>query len=126
MSALSASVHRAKKVIKSLPHLPGRVKAALFLLLTEIESTSPVRGNWPNYSKLNPVRHHCHLKKGCPTYVAIWEVKDQKINLIEVIYAGTHKKPPTDKVALTFVAEVSHFFEWQANSRCPATLGEII
>lgn len=84
----------SKRVVKSLPRLPGRVKDALFLLITEIENTGPVRGNWPNYSKLNPIRHHCHLKKGRPTYVAVWEVKNDKIKLVEVIYAGTHEKAP--------------------------------
>jgi hypothetical protein len=34
------------------------------------------------------------LKKGRPTYVAIWEVMDKEIKLIEVIYAGTHEKAP--------------------------------
>ena len=34
------------------------------------------------------------LKKGHPTYVAIWEVTDKEIRLIEVIYAGTHEKAP--------------------------------
>ncbi len=35
-----------------------------------------------------------HLKKGRPTYVAIWEVTDKEIRIIEVIYAGTHEKAP--------------------------------
>ncbi len=62
--------------------------------IREIELAGPVRGDWPNYSKLGRDRHHCHLKKGKPTYVAVWEVKNRKICLIEVIYAGTHEKAP--------------------------------
>ena len=54
----------------------------------------PVRGDWPNYGKLKPGQHHCHLKKGHPTYVAIWEERNREIRLIEVIYVGTHEKAP--------------------------------
>ncbi len=38
------------------------------------------------------MRHHCHLKKGHPTYVAVWEVTDTDVCLVEVIYVGTHEK----------------------------------
>jgi hypothetical protein len=48
----------------------------------------------PNFSALSDNRYHCHLKKGRPTFVAIWEVMDKEIKLIEVIYAGTHEKAP--------------------------------
>lgn len=82
---------RAKKNIKKLPMAAGK---ALKLLIREIEISGPVRGNWPNYGKLSQARHHCHLRKGNPTYVAVWEEADNEINLIEVIYAGTHEKAP--------------------------------
>jgi hypothetical protein len=41
-----------------------------------------------------PIAAIIDLKKGHPTYVAIWEVKNKEIRLIEVIYAGTHEKAP--------------------------------
>jgi hypothetical protein len=62
------------------------------LLLSDIEAGGPVRGNWPNYSRLGPRRHHCHLKKGRPTYVAVWE--EIGTRLVEVTYAGTQEKAP--------------------------------
>ena len=71
-----------------------RVRKTLAYLIREIELTGPVKGSWPNYSKLGKARHHCHLKKGNPNYVAVWEVKDKRIRLVEVIYAGTHEKAP--------------------------------
>jgi hypothetical protein len=40
-------------------------------LVRDIQAAGPVRGDWPNYSKLSNHEHHCHLKKGNPTYVAI-------------------------------------------------------
>lgn len=82
-----------KTVEKQLPKLPGRVIDKLMLLLGEIELSGPVRGNWPNYSKLSDGRHHCHLKKGKPTYVAVW-TEDRETIMVEVIYVGTHEKAP--------------------------------
>jgi mRNA-degrading endonuclease RelE of RelBE toxin-antitoxin system len=83
--------NRAKK---NLQTLPDKVKKTLAYLIRDIELTGPVKGNWPNYSKLGKEKHHCHLKKGKPTYVAVWEVKDREIRLVEVVYAGTHEKAP--------------------------------
>ena len=74
--------------------LPEKVKRILVLLIAEMEAQGPVRGNWPNYSKLGVRRHHCHLKKGRPTYVAVWEESPEGIQLIEVTYAGTHERAP--------------------------------
>ena len=86
------TVRVKKKVLKQIQKLPERIKKSLFTLLSEIEIAGPIRGNWSNYSSLGRGRHHCHLKKGNPTYVAVWEVKDKKMCLIEIIYAGTHEK----------------------------------
>ncbi len=85
-----------KKVIRALKSLPQPVIAVFTLLLGELESSGPVRGNWPNYGKLNNNgRHHCHLKKGKPTYVAVWDdVSTDNNKKIEVEYVGTHEKAP--------------------------------
>jgi hypothetical protein len=82
---------RSKKQIDKLPVL---VRALLFQLAREIENSGPVRGDWPNYSKLSEYTHHCHLKKGRPTYVAVWREVTGQIRLVEVIYAGSHEKAP--------------------------------
>jgi hypothetical protein len=74
--------------------LPLRVRQSLVALIREIEVQGPVRGNWPNYGKLGSERHHCHLKKGRPTYVAVWEVRDSKQRIVEVTYVGTHARAP--------------------------------
>ncbi|PIE70606.1 MAG: cytotoxic translational repressor of toxin-antitoxin stability system [Deltaproteobacteria bacterium] len=84
----------SKKTMKKVSKMPVAVKQQLFLLLKEIEVSGPVRGNWPNYIKLDKNRHHCHIKKGKSTYVAVWEVIDKKIQLVEVMYAGTNEKAP--------------------------------
>lgn len=83
-----------KKIEKQISKLPKNAQKALTLLIVEIENGGPVRGNWPNYSKLSRYSHHCHLKKGQPTYVAIWREVEGEIKLVEVTYAGTHEKAP--------------------------------
>jgi mRNA-degrading endonuclease RelE of RelBE toxin-antitoxin system len=83
-----------KKVERQAAKLSVRIRELLFQLLREIELSGPVRGNWPNYSKLGDGEHHCHLKKGKPTYVAVWIEREDEIRLVEVVYAGTHEKAP--------------------------------
>ena len=87
-------VNISRKVLKGLNKLPKSAKKQLFLLMKEIEVSGPVRGNWANYGKLSTNRHHCHIKKGQPTYVVVWEEQDKEIKLVEMIYAGTHEKAP--------------------------------
>lgn len=82
------------KAEKGIKRLPLAVQKALVLLMQDIEDGGPVRGDWPNYSKLGIGRHHCHIKKGRPTYVAVWEELAGQVRLIEVTYAGTHEKAP--------------------------------
>ncbi len=88
------SVTLSAKVAKKCRTLPEGVRKSLMLLAAQIEERGPVRGDWPNYSKLGPGRHHCHIRKGRPTYVAVWEECDERVNLIEVTYVGTHEKAP--------------------------------
>jgi mRNA-degrading endonuclease RelE of RelBE toxin-antitoxin system len=83
-----------KSVVKQVNKLPSAVRSSLALLIKEIETFGPVRGNWPNYGKLLDDLHHCHIKKGKPTYVAVWQVMDREIRLVEVEYVGTHEKAP--------------------------------
>ena len=59
-----------------------------------MELNEPTPEKWPNYGKIGKDMHHCYLKKGQPTYVAVWQVIEKEIRLIEVTYAGTHKKAP--------------------------------
>lgn len=82
------------KAEKRATKLPKSIMQILRVLMGDIATNGPVRGNWPNYGKLGVNRHHCHLKKGKPCYVAVWEVTDKGVKLIEVTYAGTHEKAP--------------------------------
>jgi len=91
---MSWTVVFTNKSRKQKEKLPLRVRELLFQLVREIEAAGPVRGDWPNYSKLSDNEHHCHLKKGNPTYVAVWREVRGQISLVEVIYAGSHEKAP--------------------------------
>ena len=84
----------SRQAAKQIERLPLTVRRNLIALMREIEVTGPMRGNWPNYGPLGKERHHCHLKKGRPTYVAIWEVVDKAVKVVEVTYAGTHERAP--------------------------------
>jgi hypothetical protein len=88
------TVKATKRAEKQIAQLPEPVMRNLAALIRDIERNGPVRGNWPNYSSVGRYRYHCHIKKGRPTYVAVWEVVDKKIKLVEVFYAGTHEKAP--------------------------------
>ncbi|MBI5591664.1 MAG: cytotoxic translational repressor of toxin-antitoxin stability system [Deltaproteobacteria bacterium] len=87
-------VTATKRAKKQIARLPDTAMQNLVALIRDIENNGPVRGDWPNYSFIGRYRHHCHIKKGRPTYVAVWEVVDKEIRLVEVIYAGTHEKAP--------------------------------
>jgi len=88
------TVEITSRATKSIAALPQSVRENLRALILEIQNVGPVRGNWPNYSKLGVNEHHCHIKKGHPTYVACWRVVDKTIQVVEVYYAGTHENAP--------------------------------
>jgi len=76
--------------------LPTVVKNKLITLINHLQAQGPVMGKWPNYSKLEERknRHHCHLKNGRPTYVAVWEVVDKDNQIIRITYVGTRENAP--------------------------------
>lgn len=73
--------------------LPANIRDALFFLTQEMERLGPVLPHWPHYSKLvnTEDHHHCHLNKGRPRYVAVWQVVDREIRVIEIKFVGTHE-----------------------------------
>ena len=84
----------SNKARRQIEALPKRPRKALGVLICEIRDLGPVRGNWSNYSKLRGNRHHCHLSKGRPTYVAVWQVRSKRDRLVEVTYVGTREGAP--------------------------------
>lgn len=88
------TVELTLKAKKQTEKLPKRVVDALIQLMMDMRKSGPVRGDWPNYGKLTEGKHHCHLKKGHPTYVAVWCEDRDYVRLVEVVYVGTHEKAP--------------------------------
>lgn len=88
------TVNLSNKARKNAKQLPVSVETIFKALLAELEVAGPFRHNWPNYSKLSAHVYHCHLKKGRPTYVAVWTIANHEIKVLEVLYVGTHEKAP--------------------------------
>jgi hypothetical protein len=62
-------------------------------LVYDLRQNGPAMKTWSNYSMIEKGSgsfHHCHLRKGKPTYVACWR-SDERVKLIEVFYVGTHE-----------------------------------
>jgi len=80
-----------KRVARQMQTLPPSGMDALRQLLLDIREKGPVQALWPNYGKIagRPDCHHCHIKKGRPTYVVVWRVVDKQA--VEVRYVGTHE-----------------------------------
>lgn len=88
---MSWTVQIKKKVAKNLKKLPKSINEALESLIVDLEDGGPVRGDWPNYSKLADGSHHCHLNY---SYVAVWTDEDKKLKIIEVTYVGSRENAP--------------------------------
>lgn len=86
-------VRFTRKVVKQIRELPESVQMAVRFLVKDIKLNGPVARNWPNFGKIRGQKdcYHCHLQKGRPTYVAVWQVIDKDVKLIEVKYVGTHE-----------------------------------
>ena len=85
------------KAQKQRGKLPEDIADALLALWTELKLEGPVQPEWSHYGKLKGRKkeeHHCHLNKGRPAYVAVWQVLDKQIRLMEIKYVGTHENAP--------------------------------
>ena len=84
------------KVAKALSDLPEPARLAFNQLARELKFDGPRAQGWPHYGKIKGHQdlHHCHLKRGRPTYVAMWRELKAEGRIIEVIYVGTHEKAP--------------------------------
>lgn len=92
------TVELNRRAAKRIPALPALIQERLMYLLENIRQLGPARTEMANYSKLRGTGrkeiHHCHLNRGRPRYVAVWEVLDKSVRLVEVSYVGTHENAP--------------------------------
>ncbi len=93
--SLSREAKKQREKLRRNGTRPPIVDAIDFLLF-DLEETGPKLTTWPNYSGIVGTKgyHHCHLRKGKPTFVACWRVIDEKTKKIEVFYVGTHEGAP--------------------------------
>lgn len=87
----------SKRANKQKDKLPARIRVRLDALTMAIEVAGPAQPSMPHFGKLKGMEgevYHCHLNKGRPTYVAVWQVKNRTVELVEVTYVGTHEKAP--------------------------------
>ena len=80
-----------KRAVKNLQKLPENIQERFKALALELRTSGPVQRHWPHYSKIQGTEncHHCHLKQGRPTYVAVWKTTGERS--IEVTYVGPHE-----------------------------------
>ncbi len=90
------SVCFTAKARKQASLLPEKIRSNLFFVVRELEERGPFRVEKTNFGKIKGLTetYHCHLNKGKPRYVVVWQVKDKKVRLLEVRYVGTHEKAP--------------------------------
>jgi hypothetical protein len=94
------SIALSTRAAKQKKDLPEEVDELLVALIGDMEESGPFQREWPKYSPLHKDKripanaHHCHLKRGHPTYVACWQVVNKTIRIIEIFYVGTHEKAP--------------------------------
>ena len=90
-SKTSWTVGFTGQAAKQASALPSKLQAKLMALVAQIQVEGPVRGDWPNYSKLGRNEHHCHLSY---RYVVCWRVTDSETKTVEIYYAGKREDAP--------------------------------
>jgi mRNA-degrading endonuclease RelE of RelBE toxin-antitoxin system len=103
-----------KSIIKSIAKIPSNIQKN-FRALVEVLQTSGTRGatGWPNFSKLDGNKYHCHLTY---SYVVCWTVEKGTLT-IEVYYVGSREsiirlKPRTPlKVVQAIREQYSKYIE---------------
>jgi len=91
------TVEFTAKAAKQTRGPPRRIAERLDALRKAIEYGGPLQPTMPNFGKLKNRPgdvYHCHLNKGRPTYVAVWQVRKHSVQLVEVTYVGTHENAP--------------------------------
>jgi len=91
------TVEFTAKAAKQARALPKRIAERLDALRKAMEYGGPLQPTMPHFGKLKNKGasfYHCHLNRGRPTYVAVWRVVKDRVQLVEVIYVGTHEKAP--------------------------------
>ena len=87
----SWEVNVSKKTSKRVKKLPKKISELFRALLVDLAKIGPIQSEWSNYSKLTHNRFHCHLNY---SFVAVWEVTNSEIRILEVTYVGSREDAP--------------------------------
>ncbi len=79
-----------KRVQKQVKELPNLIQKKLAILVDDLCEKGPIRTEWPNFSKLEDTKYHCHLAH---KWVVCWRCENKSI-IIEVYYAGSRENAP--------------------------------
>ena len=85
----------SRKADKQKGKLPSDIAESLFLLRKDLEIRGPTVSSWPHFGKIvgsKSGHYHCHLNKGRPTYVVVWQIVNRVIRVLEIQFVGTHEK----------------------------------
>ena len=83
------------KAAKQKRDLPLRMAERLDAMRKAIEFAGPTQPSMPHFGKLKNRAgdvYHCHLNKGRPVYVVVWQVRNRSVRIVEMTYVGTHEK----------------------------------
>jgi len=83
-------VFLTKRVLKQVNELPNFIQKKLAVLVDDLSEKGPIRTEWPNFSKLEKSKYHCHLAH---KLVVCWRCENKSI-IIEVYYAGSRENAP--------------------------------
>lgn len=90
-------VEFTSKAAKGRGRLPQKIRDRLDALVRAIQFGGPIQPSMPHFGKLKNRSgdwYHCHLNKGRPVYVVVWQIKNKTTVLVEVTYVGSHEKAP--------------------------------
>ena len=85
----------SRKADKQKAKLPTNIAETLFLLRKDLELRGPTVASWPHFGKIagsKSEHFHCHLNRGHPTYVVVWQIVNRTIRVLEIQFVGTHEK----------------------------------
>ena len=85
----------SRKADKQIAKLPPDIAETLFLLRKDLEIRGPAVSSWPHFGKIvgsKSGHYHCHINRGHPTYVVVWQIVNRTIRVLEIQFIGTHEK----------------------------------
>jgi hypothetical protein len=88
---MSWTVTFTSKAGRQAQKLPKKERALLALLVKDLQLQGYSQPNWKNYSRLGKDVYHCHLSY---KWVACWIVKNGRLKLMEIYYAGSRENAP--------------------------------